>query len=166
LSHSFQVLEYDTPEELLSNEGRAFSRMVQSIGPTNAQYLRSLALGCKENKSSREETKQRRWLASSRWVAATQFVLAVSLTSSKDDLQIPHMEDKNNILKKTKDAVITQQGVLEGRHDRIIDETLNEYQAPTETWWSALYKIVEGTVTLHLGTSSFLVTVSFVTCFK
>jgi hypothetical protein len=40
------------------------------------------------------------------------------------------MGDKNNILKKTKDAVITLQGVLEGRHDRIIDETLNEYQVP------------------------------------
>jgi ATP-binding cassette subfamily C (CFTR/MRP) protein 1 len=152
LNHSFQVLEYDTPEELLSNEGSAFSRMVQSTGPTNAQYLCSLALGGKENKSSREDTKQRRWLASSRWAAATQFALVVSLTSSEDDLQIPHMEDENNILKKTKDAVITLQGVLEGRHDRIIDETLNEYQVPTDTWWSALYKIVEGTVTLHLGT--------------
>jgi ATP-binding cassette subfamily C (CFTR/MRP) protein 1 len=161
LNHSFQVLEYDAPEELLLNEGSAFSRMVQSTGPTNAQYLRSLVLGGKENKSSREETKQldgqRRWLASSRWAAATQFALGVSLTSLEDDLQIPHMEDKNNILKKTKDAVITLQGVLEGRHDRIIDEALNEYQVPADKWWSALYKIVEGTViippqhTLHLG---------------
>ncbi|GLT68257.1 hypothetical protein SLA2020_405060 [Shorea laevis] len=143
-----QVLEYDTPEELLLNEGSAFSKMVQSTGPTNAQYLCSLVLGGKENKSSREETKQldgqRRWLAASRWAAATQFALAVSLTSSEDDLQIPDMEDKNNILKKTKDAVITLQGVLEGRHDRIIDETLIEYQVPAEKWWSALYKIVEG----------------------
>ncbi|KAJ6728666.1 ABC TRANSPORTER C FAMILY MEMBER 11-RELATED [Salix koriyanagi] len=37
-----QVLEHATPEELLSNEGSAFSRMVQSTGPTNAQYLYSL----------------------------------------------------------------------------------------------------------------------------
>ncbi|KAJ6292464.1 hypothetical protein OIU78_024607 [Salix suchowensis] len=37
-----QVLEHATPEELLSNEGSAFSRMVQSTGPTNAEYLYSL----------------------------------------------------------------------------------------------------------------------------
>ncbi|KAJ6769746.1 ABC TRANSPORTER C FAMILY MEMBER 11-RELATED [Salix purpurea] len=37
-----QVSEHATPEELLSNEGSAFSRMVQSTGPTNAQYLYSL----------------------------------------------------------------------------------------------------------------------------
>ena len=148
LYHSFQVLEYDTPEELLSNEGSGFSRMVQSTGPTNAQYLRSLVLEGKENKSSRAETKQlngqRRWLASSRWAAAAQFALAASLTSSQDDLLRSHIEDNNNILKKTNDAVITLQAVLEGKHDRIIDETLNQYQVSTDSWWSALYKIVEG----------------------
>jgi ATP-binding cassette subfamily C (CFTR/MRP) protein 1 len=122
--------------------------MVQSTGPTNAQYLRSLVLEGKENKSSRAETKQlngqRRWLASSRWAAAAQFALAASLTSSQDDLLWSQIEDNNNILKKTNDAVITLQGVLEGKHDRIIDETLNQYQVSTDSWWSALYKIVEG----------------------
>ncbi|KAJ6377090.1 hypothetical protein OIU76_026121 [Salix suchowensis] len=39
---SVDVSEHATPEELLSNEGSAFSRMVQSTGPTNAQYLYSL----------------------------------------------------------------------------------------------------------------------------
>ncbi|KAK9267442.1 hypothetical protein L1049_009868 [Liquidambar formosana] len=39
-----QVLEYDTPERLLLNEGSAFSGMVQSTGPANAQYLRRLVL--------------------------------------------------------------------------------------------------------------------------
>ncbi|GMY38048.1 ABC transporter C family member 12-like [Fagus crenata] len=100
-------------------------------GPTNAQYLHSLVLEGKENKSSRAETKQlngqRRWLASSRWAAAAQFALAASLTSSQDDLLRSHIEDNNNILKKTNDAIITLQGVLEGKHDRIIDETLNQY---------------------------------------
>ncbi|GKV32071.1 hypothetical protein SLEP1_g40702 [Rubroshorea leprosula] len=65
------VLEYDTPEALLSKEGSAFSKMVQSTGAANAQYLRSLVLGGEgENKLSREENNQlegqRRWLASSR----------------------------------------------------------------------------------------------------
>ncbi|KAF4398458.1 hypothetical protein G4B88_025437 [Cannabis sativa] len=45
-----QVLEYDSPEELLSNEESTFSRMVQSTGPANAQYLHSLVLRKKHNK--------------------------------------------------------------------------------------------------------------------
>ncbi|RXH98903.1 hypothetical protein DVH24_011228 [Malus domestica] len=40
-----RVREFDTPERLLSNEGSAFSKMVQSTGSANAQYLRSLVLG-------------------------------------------------------------------------------------------------------------------------
>ncbi|XP_065882175.1 ABC transporter C family member 2-like [Euphorbia lathyris] len=149
LLHSGQVLEYDTPEELLSNENSAFSRMVQSTGSANAQYLRSLVLGGEgENRSERQQTKrldgQRKWLASSRWAAAAQFALAVSLTSSQNDLQRLEIEDENSILKKTKDAVITLQGVLEGKHDKVIEESLNEYQISRDGWWSALYKMVEG----------------------
>ncbi|KAH6791430.1 multidrug resistance-associated protein 13, partial [Perilla frutescens var. frutescens] len=37
---SGQVIEYDTPEKLLENEASAFSKMVQSTGPANAEYLR------------------------------------------------------------------------------------------------------------------------------
>ncbi|KAG6695776.1 hypothetical protein I3842_09G114600 [Carya illinoinensis] len=145
-----QVLEYDTPEELLLNDGSAFSRMVQSTGPANAQYLRSLVLGTgKEDKSSSEESKQldgqRRRLASSRWAAAAQFSLAASLTSAWDDLQRSNFEDVNNILMQTKDAVITLEGVLAGRHDSNIDETLNMYQVSADRWWSSLYKVIEGT---------------------
>ncbi|KAG2688835.1 hypothetical protein I3843_09G112700 [Carya illinoinensis] len=144
-----QVLEYDTPEELLLNDGSAFSRMVQSTGPANAQYLRSLVLGTgKEDKSSSEESKQldgqRRRLASSRWAAAAQFSLAASLTSAWDDLQRSNFEDVNNILMQTKDAVITLEGVLAGRHDSNIDETLNMYQVSADRWWSSLYKVIEG----------------------
>ncbi|XP_010522096.1 PREDICTED: ABC transporter C family member 12-like isoform X2 [Tarenaya hassleriana] len=39
---SGQVSEYDSPRELLSRDASAFSRMVQSTGPANSQYLRSL----------------------------------------------------------------------------------------------------------------------------
>lgn len=40
-----EVLEHDTPEELLSREESAFAKMVQSTGPANAEYLRSLVFG-------------------------------------------------------------------------------------------------------------------------
>lgn len=145
-----KVLEYDTPEALLSNEGSAFSQMVQSTGAANAQYLRSLALS--GDKSEREETKhidgQRKWLASSRWAAAAQFALAVSLTSSHNDLQRLEVEDDNSILKKTKDALITLQGVLERKHDKEIEESLEQRQISSEGWWSSLYKMIEGIVYL------------------
>eukprot|EP00262_Sarcandra_glabra_P011548 TRINITY_DN2799_c0_g1_i1.p1 TRINITY_DN2799_c0_g1~~TRINITY_DN2799_c0_g1_i1.p1 ORF type:complete len:1626 (+),score=287.39 TRINITY_DN2799_c0_g1_i1:361-5238(+) len=148
LLNAGQVLEYDTPEELLINEGSSFSKMVQSTGTANAEYLRSLVLGDGVNRSSREETKRqdgrRRWLASSRWAAAAQFALAVSLTSSQNDLQQLEINDDDSILKKAKDAVITLQGVLEGKHDKAIEETLNQYQVPRDRWWSSLYKVVEG----------------------
>ena len=148
---AFQVLEYDTPEELLSNEGSAFSKMVQSTGAANAQYLRSLVLGGEGvNRMGKGEKKavdgQRRWLASSRWAAAAQFALAVSLTSSQNDLQRLEIEDENSILKKTKDAVITLRGVLEGKHDKVIEESLDQYQVSRDGWWSALYRMVEGTI--------------------
>ncbi|GLT35132.1 hypothetical protein SLA2020_096100 [Shorea laevis] len=88
-----QVLEHDTPDdELLSKEESAFVKVVQSTGPANAQYLRSLVFGCEIGKLGREETKRldgikRNWFASSRWAAAAQFSLAISLTSSRADLQ-------------------------------------------------------------------------------
>lgn len=143
-----RVVEYASPEELLQNDKSAFSKMVQSTGAANAQYLRSLALGEGDNKLEREETRQldgqRRWLASSRWAAAAQFALAVSLTSSHNDLIQLELEADDSILRKTKDAVITLQGVLEGKHDKVIEETLDHYQVPSDRWWSSLYKMVEG----------------------
>ncbi|KAJ6367635.1 hypothetical protein OIU78_000241 [Salix suchowensis] len=67
-----QVLEHGTPEELLlPNEGSTFSRMVQSTGPANAQYLYSLVFESKENKLSKRKNDQR-WIDSSRWAAAAQ----------------------------------------------------------------------------------------------
>ncbi|CAN4101608.1 unnamed protein product [Withania somnifera] len=142
-----QVLEYDTPEVLLQKEESAFSRMVQSTGAANAQYLRSLVFGREEGNSTASDKLldgQRRWLASSRWAAAAQFALAVTLTSSQNDLVQLEIEDEDNILKKTKNAVITLQGVLEGKHEKEIEETLDQYQVSRDRWWSSLYKMVEG----------------------
>jgi len=147
-----KVLEYDTPEELLSNEASSFSKMVQSTGAANAQYLRSLALGGdnSERQGNRHLDGQRKWLASSRWAAAAQFALAVSLTSSHNDLQRLEVEDDNSILKKTKDALITLQGVLERKHDKEIEESLDQRQISPEGWWSSLFKMIEGIVSIYL----------------
>lgn len=119
--------------------------MVQSTGASNAQYLLDLAFGAEGDKAEKAAIDgQRRWLASSRWAAAAQFALSASLTSSHNDLIQMEIEDDNNILKKTKDAVITLQGVLKGEHDKEIEESLERTQVPRERWWSALYKVVEG----------------------
>lgn len=137
---SGQVLEHNTPEELLSNEESAFAKMVQSTGPANAEYLRSLVF---EGEERKERTK-RKWLASSHWAAAAQMALAGSLSSSQIILQRLDVENENNILQKTKDAVITLQDVLEGKHDKDIDDSLKQYQVSSESWWSALYRMIEG----------------------
>ncbi|XP_047332548.1 ABC transporter C family member 12-like [Impatiens glandulifera] len=47
-----QVLEYDTPANLLLNEGSGFSKMVQSTGDANAEYLHSLGLGSSKDINS------------------------------------------------------------------------------------------------------------------
>jgi ATP-binding cassette, subfamily C (CFTR/MRP), member 1 len=96
----------------------------------------------------REESKlqdvQRRWVASNRWAEAAQFALARSLTSSHNDLLAMEASEGDNIMRRTKDAVITLQNVLEGKHNTEIDESLNQYQVPADSWWSSLYKVIEG----------------------
>ncbi|CAL5367288.1 unnamed protein product [Camellia sinensis] len=131
-----EVMEYDAPEKLLLNEASGFSKMIQSTGAANAQYLHSLVLrgGEGEDKSSGEEIfngQQRRRVASSHWNSLLQPSLEM-------------MEDENNIVKKTKDAVVTLQEVLQGKHDEVIEKALDQYQFPSERWWSALYKVIEG----------------------
>ncbi|GKV52726.1 hypothetical protein SLEP1_g59296, partial [Rubroshorea leprosula] len=39
---------------------------------------------------------------------------------------------------------ITLQGVLEGKHDKAIEESLDQHQISKDGWWSSLYKMVEG----------------------
>ncbi|PKI68112.1 hypothetical protein CRG98_011708 [Punica granatum] len=140
-----KVLEHDTPEKLLQNEASAFSKMVQSTGPANAQYLRNLVLQMKEAKETNHLAGNKQLLASSRWAAATNLALAISLSSSRSELERLNFENGDkNILKQTTDAVITLQGVLEGKHNEDIDNTLYQYQLPRDRWWSALYRIIEG----------------------
>ncbi|XP_028090867.1 ABC transporter C family member 12-like isoform X4 [Camellia sinensis] len=144
-----QVMEYDAPEKLLLNEASGFSKMVQSTGAANAQYLRSLVLGGGEgeNKSEGEEIfngQQRRLVASSHWAAALQFALNVNMASSLLQPSLEMIEDENNIVKKTKDAVVTLHEVLHGKHDEVIEKALDQYQFPRERWRSALYKVIEG----------------------
>ena len=96
--------------------------MVQSTGPSNAEYLKTLVFGDGEERLRKEESKmqdiQRKWVASNRWAVAAQFALAASLASSHSDLLALEAAEGNNILRKTKDAVITLQNVLEGKQHR------------------------------------------------
>ncbi|GFP81215.1 ABC transporter c family member 2 [Phtheirospermum japonicum] len=154
---SGQVTEYDTPENLLANEASAFSKMVQSTGPANAQYLRSLVV----RKGNRSENGahingEMRWLLSSRWNAATQYALALNLTASVKDLQVPETENENSVISKTKDAVVILQEVLAGKHDIVIEETLDRFEVPRYRWWSALYRVIEGLAEMsRLGRNGF-----------
>ncbi|KAL3522806.1 hypothetical protein ACH5RR_015640, partial [Cinchona calisaya] len=158
-----QVLEYDTPKKLLLSEGSAFSKMVQSTGAANAEYLRNLVLSeDEENKSKREPmyiNGQHNWLVSSHWTAAAQFAVAINLASALKDLQVAEPEETGNIIHETRDAIVTLQGVLEGKHDEQIEETLNNYAVPRDTWWSALYRVIDGLAVIsrlaHNGTQQF-----------
>ncbi|XP_047942047.1 ABC transporter C family member 2-like [Salvia hispanica] len=144
-----KVLEFDTPEALLRKEGSAFSKMVQSTGTANAEYLRGLVLREGEKRAKEKQLDgQRRWLASSRWAAAAQYALAVSLTSSQNDLVQLEIDEDNSVLRKTRDAVITLQGVLEGKHDKEIEENLEKHNVSKDGWWSSLYKMIEGLATM------------------
>ncbi|XP_015167600.1 ABC transporter C family member 12-like isoform X5 [Solanum tuberosum] len=50
-----KVVEYDTPQNLLLNEGSVFSNIVQSTGAANAQYLRNLVLNKERDDMFMEE---------------------------------------------------------------------------------------------------------------
>ncbi|KAH6830702.1 multidrug resistance-associated protein 2 [Perilla frutescens var. hirtella] len=139
-----KVVEFDTPEALLQREDSAFSKMVQSTGVANAEYLRGLVVREGQKHERERQDGHRRWLASSRWAAAAQFALAVSLTSSQNDLVQLEINEDDSILKKTRDAVITLQGVLEGKHNKEIEENLDKYDVSGDRWWSSLYKMIEG----------------------
>ncbi|KAF3338928.1 ABC transporter C family member 2-like protein [Carex littledalei] len=136
-----KVLEFDTPENLLSTQESAFSKMVQSTGTSNAEYLRGLVLVSEEERLKREETKRQ---DGRRWATAAQLALVTSLSSSQNEIQNLEIIDDSNIVNRTKDAVITLQNVLQGKHDSEIEDTLNQYQVPPARWWSSLYKVVEG----------------------
>ncbi|XP_031130031.1 ABC transporter C family member 12-like [Ipomoea triloba] len=141
-----RVLEYDTPEKLLLNESSAFSKMVLSTGAANAQYLRSLVL--EGNKSTEANpiylNETRRFFGSSHWTAAVRFALSKNLADSIKEFKVLEFEDENSIIKKTEDAVVTLQGVLEGKHDEVIEEALDLCEVPQQRWWSSLLRIIEG----------------------
>lgn len=151
--YAFQVLEYNSPKKLLQNEETAFYKMVHSTGPANAEYLCNLVFGRTENNSTKcnkELESHTRQLASTNWVAATQFAITTTLSSLHHHLQSPNTKDNKDILNRTKDAVITLQEVLEGKHDEDIEETLTRYHVPTDRWWSILYKVIEGKIHNHI----------------
>nr|XP_043635649.1 ABC transporter C family member 12-like [Erigeron canadensis] len=87
-----QILEYDTPERLISNEG-AFLKMVQSTGAANAQYLQDIALGGEGiNKFTGSLQKQIGLLTSSESTPAAQIVLDINpeAIETKDGNNVQH----------------------------------------------------------------------------
>lgn len=69
----------------------------------------------------------------------------MSLTSSHQDLQaMSEIEDSDGILGRTRDAARTLQDVLQGCHDDDIANELSRQEIPTERWWSALSRVLEG----------------------
>ncbi|XP_073280878.1 ABC transporter C family member 12-like isoform X1 [Primulina huaijiensis] len=146
---SGQVLEHDTPEKLLENRASAFSKMVQSTGSANAEYLRSLVVrknieGRLGKEAGLQIDEQTRRLLSSCWNSATRFALALNFSSSVEDLRLFELEDDDSVLNKTKDAAVILHEVLVGKHDKVIDETLDQLEVPKYRWWSAFHRVVEG----------------------
>nr|QVT92271.1 ABC transporter [Salvia miltiorrhiza] len=132
------------PAELLGDEAGAFSKMVQSTGPANAEYLRGLVVA-RRGRGETTTTPPPPWLVSSRWSAAVQHALAANLASAAKDLQLLGPEEiSGNVIGKTTDAVALLQGVLMGKHDDEIEETLGRFEASRHTWWSAFYRVIEG----------------------
>lgn len=143
-----RVLEVDTPEQLLSDAGSAFSKMVESTGSANAQYLKSIVLdevNSKAKMNGLAEEKKQRWGVSAKWAAATQWALAMSMASSLQTLgEISERDGDHTILEEARGAVRTLQDILQGRHDDEITEELSRRQVPRERWWSALSRVMEG----------------------
>lgn len=123
--------------------------MIQSTGVANAQYLYSLVLGDDETKKSKRKQSghldRQHTLAFSNWAAAAHSALLNNLDSQQNNLQSVESEYENSILNKAKDSVETLKVILEGTHDKLIDEALDRYQVPADNWWSALYGVIEGT---------------------
>ncbi|KAJ8528967.1 hypothetical protein K7X08_035802 [Anisodus acutangulus] len=109
-----KVVEYDTPRNLLLSERSVFSGIVQSTGSANAQYIRNL------------------------------YALATNISTSLNDFQVMECQDKNNIMRATKEAVVTLKDVLEGKHDKVIEDKLRCSKVPRERWWSSILPVVEG----------------------
>ncbi|MBA0771803.1 hypothetical protein Gotri_007275, partial [Gossypium trilobum] len=84
-----QVLEHSTPEELLANEESAFSKMVQSTGPANAEYLRGLIFGGEENRPvTRPYAKAHNNLVSESAVIGDEKTLTAKLEAFMEQIAI------------------------------------------------------------------------------
>eukprot|EP00250_Pteridium_aquilinum_P010315 c19292_g1_i1 orf=266-5158(-) len=143
-----QVKEMDTPKILLSNEHSMFSGMVRSTGAANAQYLTSIVMGevsLKTDIDKQAGKTKMNLAASAKWATAAQWALAMSLTSSHQNLQVfAEKGISHGILQKTSDAAKTLQNVLQGQHDNEIVDELSRQEIPVEGWWSALLKVIQG----------------------
>lgn len=85
--------------------------MVRSTGPANARYLQRIAMGDIDVNAEIERdanAEKAKWEATSRWARAAQWALAMSLTSSHNDLSaICEHDGPDTILEHTRDATRT-----------------------------------------------------------
>ncbi|KAH7289296.1 hypothetical protein KP509_31G069200 [Ceratopteris richardii] len=143
-----RALEMDTPEQLLSDSSSAFSRMVESTGSANAQYLKNIVMEEVKSKAGANaisEKEIQRWGVSAKWAAATQWALAMSMTSSLETLgEVSNGNVDHTILEEAQGAVRVLQAILQGQHDDAIDGELSRRQVPRDRWWSALGRVIEG----------------------
>jgi ABC-type multidrug transport system ATPase subunit len=144
-----RLVEIDTPQGLLAKDDSMFSGMVRSTGAANARYLQSIVMGevdMKADLQQKADQERRRGAASTRWANAAQWALAMSLTSSQQDLtQICEDEaGEATILERTRDASQTLYQVLSGQHDSSISESLLQREVSEDRWWLALVRVVEG----------------------
>ncbi|KAK4338993.1 hypothetical protein RND71_040455 [Anisodus tanguticus] len=75
---------------------------------------------------------------------AAQYALATNISTSLNNFQVMESQDKNNIMRATKEAVVTLKDVLEGKHDKVNEDKLRCSKVPRERWWSSFLHVVEG----------------------
>ncbi|KAH6558767.1 hypothetical protein KP509_1Z046600 [Ceratopteris richardii] len=157
-----QIKEMDTPRNLLADKSSLFSKMVESTGYSNAEYLRGVAMGeiNLDPQSNKQEKKIRSVGAPEKMEVAPEQVLATPVLSPLKDLEVFAAKGVvNGILQRTTDAVKTLHAVLQGQHDNEVDFELSQQQMAAEGWWTALLNALQGLLHSPAKTESCLVSV-------
>ncbi|MCO5564932.1 hypothetical protein L7F22_018602 [Adiantum nelumboides] len=141
-----QVKELDTPEKLLFNECSLFSKMVESTGPANADYLKNIAMGKSKLRVDFDKQAEEKWTSTTAKYQRTpgqRNVAMASMSSQQDLLEFAARGMAGGILERASDAARIIQEVLEGQHDNEIEDELSQQEISTGGWWSALLRAVQ-----------------------
>ena len=58
--------------------------------------------------------------------------------------RVCEVDGNPSILERVRDATITLQAVLSGKHDEEVQLALREVGVEESTWWTALRKVIQG----------------------